>query len=220
MTPLTAKYSSFDLEIMTLQNSLVKCFFLKEIKKLSKEKADLESKYNAELKRASEQSSSKELSLRRELEEVTAKLKRDHCKELEETKTKLGNEHSANVRTLQRDFQEKLSLKEKDLLEKSEQELERLRVEKNEVIAQFESHCGDLKTKLKSSEEEVDRLEKLVHDSEKGLGSASSHIDSLKEALNQTKGELQKTKSDLKEAENNYAKSMVRIFYVHVVVTV
>ena len=172
----------------------------------------MESKYNAELKRANEQSSSKELSLRRELEEVTAKFKKEHSKELEETKTKLGNEHNANVRTLQQDFQEKLLQKEKDLLEKSEQELERLRVEKNEVIAQFESHCGDLKTKLRSSEEEVERLEKLVHDSEKGLGSASSHIDSLKEALKQSKDELQKTKSDLKEAENNYAKSMVGIF--------
>ncbi|KAJ7390367.1 hypothetical protein OS493_025618 [Desmophyllum pertusum] len=179
-----------------------------EIEKLSREKADLESKYNAELKRATEQSSSKESSLRKELEEVTAKLKRDHSKELEETKSKLGNDHNSRMKTLQQEFQEKLSKQERDLLEKSEQELERLRVEKNDVIAQYENHCSDLKNKLKSSEEEAERLEKLVHDSEKGLGSASSHIDSLKKALSQTKEELQKTKNDLKEAESKYTKAM------------
>ena len=169
----------------------------------------MEAKYNVELKRASEQSSSKELSLRKELEEITAKLKRDHQKELQETLTKLDREHNSHIKTLQEEFQGKLSAKERDLLEKSEQELERLRGEKNEVIAQFESHCSDLKNKLESSKEEVERLEKVVHDSEQGLGSASSHIDSLKEALSQNKEELQKTKNDLKEAESKYANAMV-----------
>ena len=171
----------------------------------------MEAKYNVELKRANEQSSTKELSLRKELEEVTAKLKRDHQNELQETKTKLENEHSSRIWTLQGEFHDKLSVKEKDLLEKSEQELERLRGEKNEVIAQFENHCSDLKSKLKSSEEEVERLEKVVHDSEQGLGSASSHIDSLKKALSQIKEELQKTRNDLKEAESKYANTVVRI---------
>lgn len=170
----------------------------------------MEAKYNVELKRASEKSSSKELSLRKELEEVTAKLKRDHQKELQETITKQDSEHNSRMKTLQEEFQEKLFTKEKYLLEKSEQELERLRGEKNEVIAQFESHCSELKIKLESSKEEVERLEKLVHDSEQGLGSASSHIDSLKKALSQSKEELQKTKNDLKEVEAKYANSMVR----------
>ena len=170
----------------------------------------MESKYNAELKRAGEQSTSKEFSLRKELEDVTAKLKRDHSKELEDMKTKLGIDHNNHVMNLQQEFQDNLSQKERELLENSEQELERLRIEKNEVIAEFENHCSDLKNKLMSSEDEVERLEKLVHDSEKGLGSASSHIDSLKTALSQTKEELQKTKTDLQEAENKYAKSMVR----------
>lgn len=163
-----------------------------------------------ELKRASEQSTSKEASLRKELEEVTARLKRDHDKELHEKTTRLDDEHNSHIKTLQEEFQQKLATKERDLIEKSEQELERLRGKKNEVIAQFENHCSDLKNKLNSSEEEVERLEKLVHDSEQGLGSASSHIDSLKEALSLTKQELQKTKNDLKEAESKYTNSLVR----------
>ena len=186
------------------------CSFWQEIEKLSREKADLEARYNVELKRASEQSTSKEASLRKELEEVTARLNRDHSNELQETTTRLTNEHNSHIKTLQDEFQERLLAKERDLSEKSEQELERLRGEKNEVIAQFENHCSDLKNKLASSEEEVERLEKLVRDSEQGLGSASSHIDSLKMALSQTKEELQKTKNDLKQAESKYASSMVR----------
>lgn len=167
-------------------------------------------KYNMELKRASEQSTSKEASLRQELEEVTARLKRHHDKELHEKTTRLDDEHNSYVKTLREEFRQKLATQERDLIEKSEQELERLRGEKNEVIAQFENHCNDLKNKLNSSEEEVERLEKLVHDGEQGLGSASSHIDSLKEALSQAKQELQKTKNDLKEAESKYTNSLVR----------
>ncbi|XP_027039742.1 protein FAM184A-like [Pocillopora damicornis] len=204
---LGKKFSSHtvqtDSKIMHLQQ---------EIEKLLREKEDLESKYNAELKRAGEQSTSKEFSLRKELEDVTAKLKRDHSKELEDMKTKLGINHNNHVMNLQQEFQDNLSQKERELLENSEQELERLRIEKNEVIAEFENHCSDLKNKLRSSEDEVERLEKLVHDSEKGLGSASSHIDSLKTALSQTKEELQKTKTDLQEAENKYAKSMDEMY--------
>lgn len=204
---LGKKFSSHtvqtDSKIMHLQQ---------EIEKLLREKEDLESRYNAELKRAGEQSTSKEFSLRKELEDVTAKLKRDHSKELEDMKTKLGIDHNNHVMNLQQEFQDNLSQKERELLENSEQELERLRIEKNEVIAEFENHCSDLKNKLRSSEDEVERLEKLVHDSEKGLGSASSHIDSLKTALSQTKEELQKTKTDLQEAENKYAKSMDEMY--------
>lgn len=55
-----------------------------------------------------------------------------------------------------------------------------MRIEKNEVIVEFENYCSDLKNKLRSFEDEVERLEKLVYDSEKGLGFVLSYIDSLK----------------------------------------
>lgn len=170
----------------------------------------MERKYNTELIRASEQSSSKELLLRKELDEVTEKLKQEHQKELSDIKAKLGAEHKGQIISLQEEFEQKLSLTEKSLVEKSEQELERLRDEKNEVIAQFEGHCSDLKSKLESSRVEVERLEKLVHDGENGLGSASLHIDSLNQALSEKKEELLKVKNELKEAEKKYAKSLVR----------
>ena len=150
--------------------------------------------------------------LRKELDEVTAKLKQEHQKELSDIKAKLGAEHKGQIISLQDDFEQKLFVTEKNLVEKSEQELERLRDEKNEVITQFEAHCSDLKGKLESSREEVERLEKLVHDSESGLGSASSHIDSLNQAISENKEELLKVKNELKEAETKYANSLVREF--------
>ena len=141
--------------------------------------------------------------------EVTEKLKQDHQKELWDTKTKLDGEYNGQIQRLREEFEQNRLVKEKSLTEMSEQELERLRSEKNEVISQFEVHCSHLKNKLQSSKEEVARLEKLVRDSESGLGSASLHIDNLKDALNQSKEELLKTKNDLKEAEAKYANSMV-----------
>ncbi|XP_029195502.2 protein FAM184A-like [Acropora millepora] len=196
----------------TLQADSESKRFQQEIEKLTREKADLERKYNTELIRASEQSSSKELLLRKELDEVTEKLKQEHQKELSDMKAKLGAEHKGQIISLQEEFEQKLSLTEKSLVEKSEQELERLRDEKNEVIAQFEGHCSDLKSKLESSRVEVERLEKLVHDGENGLGSASLHIDSLNQALSEKKEELLKVKNELKEAEKKYAKSLDEIY--------
>ena len=148
--------------------------------------------------------------LRKELDEVTQKLKQEHQKELSDMKAKLGAEHKGQIISLQEEFEQKLSVTEKRLVEKSEQELERLRDEKNEVISQFEGHCSDLKSKLEASRVEVERLEKLVHDSENGLGSASLHIDSLNQALSESKEELLKVKNELKEAEKKYANSLVR----------
>lgn len=150
--------------------------------------------------------------LRKELDEVTAKLKQEHQKELSDIKAKLGAEHKGQIISLQDDFEQKLFVTEKNLVEKSEQELERLRDEKNEVITQFEAHCSDLKSNLESSRKEVERLEKLVHDSENGLGSASLHIDSLNQAISENKEELLKVKNELKEAETKYANSLVREF--------
>ncbi|XP_068709021.1 protein FAM184A-like [Montipora foliosa] len=196
----------------TVQSDSESKRYQQEIEKLKKEKSDLEGKYAAELKRANEHSSSKELLLRKELVEVTEKLKQDHQKELWDTKTKLDVEYNSQIQRLREEFEQNRLVKEKSLTEMSEQELERLRSEKNEVISQFEVHCSDLKNKLQSSKEEVSRLEKLVCDSESGLGSASLHIDNLKDALNQSKEELLKTKNDLKEAEAKYANSMDEIY--------
>ena len=142
------------------------------------------------------------------------KLKRDHDRELEETIERLNGSYENHVENLKQDSLDKLAQQEKDLSEKLEQEKERLCVEKRELIAQFESERNDLKSKCKSSEEEVERLDNLIRESEKGLGSASSHINSLKQVLNETRDELQITRKDLKDAESRSAKLMVSLFCI------
>lgn len=52
---------------------------------------------------------------------------------------------------------------------------------------------------------QVRRLESLVKDSESGLGSASTKINSLKDAHSRMQSELEKTREELKTHKNNAA---------------
>lgn len=70
-----------------------------------------------------------------------------------------------------------------------------------EIVAiqnEFERVKAELLFRCKQAEDEVARLSKLVKESEEGLGSASGHINSLKEAAAALKSELDKTRADLK----------------------
>lgn len=53
--------------------------------------------------------------------------------------------------------------------------------------------------------QQVQRLEKIVKDSESGLGSASSQINSLKDASHRLKSELEKTREELRTSKTNAA---------------
>ena len=58
---------------------------------------------------------------------------------------------------------------------------------------------------MKLSSFQVARLNKILEDSEAGLGSASSKINSLKDASKQLQSELEKTRDELRTAKNNAA---------------
>lgn len=53
--------------------------------------------------------------------------------------------------------------------------------------------------------QQVQRLEKIVKDSESGLGTASSQINSLKDASHRLKSELEKTREELRTSKTNAA---------------
>lgn len=152
---------------------------------MSQEKAELEAKYLKEFQRTKEQSSDREKSLTQELEETTSRFKR---------------EHQNAVEGLRKEMQEKLKQQEQGLLQTSEEERENLSKVKDKLIGELQTECNGLRNKLKSVEDEVKRLDHLVHESEQGLGSASSHIDSLKQALSQSKEELQRVQNELQVA--------------------
>lgn len=81
------------------------------------------------------------------------------------------------------------------------EERNKLQAEKDAIQTEFDRVKSELMARCKQAEEEVDRLSKMVAESEQGLGSASSHINSLKEAAASLKAELDKTRAELKTAK-------------------
>lgn len=52
---------------------------------------------------------------------------------------------------------------------------------------------------------QIERLEKLVQESQQGLGSVNSHLNSLREAADSLRAELAQTKLHLSESNNKCA---------------
>nr|KAG5714215.1 hypothetical protein BaRGS_018432 [Batillaria attramentaria] len=92
-----------------------------------------------------------------------------------------------------------------DMQSKFDEEQNKLKAEKDSIQAEFDRVKADLLARCKQAEEEVDRLTKMVRESEQGLGSASSHINSLKEAAASLKSELDKTRTELKTTKTTSA---------------
>lgn len=92
-----------------------------------------------------------------------------------------------------------------EMQSKFDDERNKLQAEKDAIQSEFDRVKADLLSRCKQAEEEVDRLSKMVQESEQGLGSASSHINSLKEAAASLKAELDKTRIELKTAKTTSA---------------
>ncbi|PVD39428.1 hypothetical protein C0Q70_02058 [Pomacea canaliculata] len=155
--------------------------------------------------------------------------KQRHEREIHSLK-KASEEHLHQVQT---SLQEKLAAIEKqhleekekdrkaalDDLQQSKQDLEakfweektKLNDEKNSIQAEFEQVKAELLAKCKQAEEEVARLSSLVQESENGLGAASSHISSLKDAAATLKAELDKTRTELKNTKLHSASLQVEL---------
>ncbi|XP_067657871.1 protein FAM184A-like isoform X1 [Haliotis asinina] len=117
--------------------------------------------------------------------------------------------HDAAINTLKREHQEQMDQHKtaaEEVLEQTKREyqckydedIKQLTTDKAAVMLEFERVRAELVSKLQITETEVKRLEALVHDSEHGLGSATAHITTLKEAATKLKYELDTTRAELK----------------------
>ncbi|XP_048584473.1 protein FAM184A isoform X2 [Nematostella vectensis] len=160
-----------------------------EISKVTAQKLEIEGKYLKELNLSKESASERENKLKSELEETSKRLKAEHTSELE---------------TLHSEYKDKLRKLDVELKEQAQNEKATLLLEKSQAVSKIEKECDELKRKLNNIEVEAARLNSLVQESEKGLGSASSHIDSLKQSLNQTKDALEKTHQELQDTNERF----------------
>lgn len=130
---------------------------------------------------------------------------------MERTVLKLNTEHKNELQKLQEELQNKLITFQQELEGKSQQEKDLIIKEKTLVICELENQCNELKKKLDSVERESKRLYSIVEESEKGLGSATSNLDSLKQELEKTVSQLDSTKKELTNANNMSATLQVSL---------
>ncbi|KAK3762472.1 hypothetical protein RRG08_009860 [Elysia crispata] len=76
-------------------------------------------------------------------------------------------------------------------------ELSRAVFERDAVQQQMDTLKAQLTAQLLAAQNEVTRLEQIVKDSEQGLGTVSSQVSSMKEAMARLTTELDKTKAEL-----------------------
>ena len=114
--------------------------------------------------------------------------------------TRLKIDHDKALENLQLDFKTKLSAQEQELLKKSDQDREDLTLKKNRVIGELETECNESRIELNNVNKEVKRLEGVVQEGEKGLGSVSSQVSTLQLSLSQTRDKLQEAQNSLAEA--------------------
>ncbi|XP_046334607.2 protein FAM184A-like isoform X1 [Haliotis rufescens] len=137
--------------------------------------------------------------------------------------------HDAAINTLNREHREQMDQQKTaaaEVLEHTKQEyqgkydedVQQLTAGKTAVMVEFERVKAELYSKLQITENEVKRLEGLVHESENGLGSATSHITNLKEAATKLKYELDTTRAELKAtkiSEANFKAELDKLKLLH-----
>ncbi|GFO40938.1 protein fam184a-like [Plakobranchus ocellatus] len=96
-------------------------------------------------------------------------------------------------------------------------ELSRAVFERNALQQEMETLKAQLTAQLISAKDEVTRLNKIVEDNKEGLGTASSQVSSLKEAMNRLTAELDKTRNELQTYKTKAALLEVRDIMINVV---
>ena len=135
---------------------------------LEKEKQDIKFKYLQEIVLAKDEAANKAKNVQSLHEKEQANLKKKH--------EQITNEMKQNSETSLKQLKEELSTK-------FLQEQEKLTLEKDEVIKAKDNELAKLQELYKESYSKVERLSGQVHESEVGLGSASSRISRLNEMV-------------------------------------
>ncbi|XP_064602582.1 protein FAM184A-like [Liolophura sinensis] len=174
------------------QTSSIKLKSLEQaLEDISVEKQTMKEKYDREIK-----------SMKERFEERERSLLSDHASQLDD----LSKQHQNEVKLEKEQALKTLSDTTQSLKKKLDEETERLTREKAAVVAEFEKVKADLCSRLEAAEKEVEKLETAVKESESGLGSASVHINNLKDASVRLKQELDNSRAELKQAKANAAK--------------
>ncbi len=86
--------------------------------------------------------------------------------------------------------------------QKLEETDNRLSKERDAAKSLLEQTERDLSAKLKAAADECERMQRILEQSKEGLGSASSHIDSLTQTNTRLKTELESTQRELRESKS------------------
>lgn len=162
----------------------------KSLEDLSIEKQTLITRYERDIQKLVEKSES-------QVKDLTEK----HASELSELKKKM----QAEMNLQQQKAENTLTECKQQYMKKYTDDTTQLIKEKDTLKQEYEKIKSELSSRLNTAELEIARLNKILHDSEAGLGSASSKINSLKDASMQLQTELEKTRDELRTAKNNAA---------------
>ncbi|CAH1783825.1 unnamed protein product [Owenia fusiformis] len=113
-----------------------------------------------------------------------------------------SKQHMNELQVLVQESSLKYEQLKNDLQGQLESERSRHSHERDSIKAEYDQMKAQLTSDLTTAQDEVVRLQKLVDDSKKGLGSASDHINSLQAMSDKMRAELDKTKSDLITKKN------------------
>ncbi|XP_006811612.2 protein FAM184A-like [Saccoglossus kowalevskii] len=162
----------------------------KALEKLSSEKDDMRENYEKQI-----------ASIKQVTKDNLEKLQTEHKFKLSE----LIKEHQEKMESIQRENKEQLESLKQESEKKLSEEKDRLTNEKEKIQEELDKVRSELTYKLKMAEDEISRLQKLVAESEDGLGSAGSHINSLKTANNELQAQLENTTAELRVKKNEAA---------------
>ncbi|OWF38300.1 protein FAM184A-like [Mizuhopecten yessoensis] len=200
-----------------------------EIQKLKDKLAWLESQWkNVETEKNSltKEQNSQLLSLQKSLEDLSLEkqtLMARYERDLQNLRDKmavrekeLADKHAAEKQNLNRTHQDVLKTQQEKadtllhetkqkLVKQHEEAMRSVKEESDAVTREYDQKNTDLTNKLATSEEEVRRLEKILKDSESGLGTASGKINSLKEASSRLQSDLEKSREEIKTHKTNAA---------------
>ncbi|XP_076873999.1 protein FAM184A isoform X2 [Brachyhypopomus gauderio] len=138
------------------------------------------------------------LSLRSQHEEDAAHFREAQGRAIEE----LSKKHRAALESTQSAAEKERHRLLTELEQQFEKERSSLEEQKNRLREELDGLREELTAKLNIANSEVSRLQELVKEGEKGLGSAKGHISSLKEAQEKLLEELDATRARLRETTN------------------
>ncbi|XP_033756582.1 protein FAM184A-like [Pecten maximus] len=218
-----------ELEVTKLQQQSTIQEQTVEIQKLKDKLAWLEAQWKnveSEKNSLSKEQNSQLLSLQKSLEDLSVEkqtLMARYERDLQNLRDKLAirekelaDKHAVEKNNLNKTHQDVLKSQQEKadtllyetkqkMVKQHEVDLAKVKDDKDAIIADFNQKNTDLTNKLATSEEEVRRLEKILKDSESGLGTASSKINSLKEASTRLQSDLEKSREEIKTHKTNAA---------------